>query len=350
MSYLIYAPETLNQRVYKLQSGVNSIGRQIDNTIVLVEGTVSRYHAQIHLNVNEVTIHDCQSSNHTFVNQVEVNSCQLHDSDVILCGTVMFKFVHELKTSQLQDNNSIELLNENFKQVPLPDIKVPQFTTNNSNEQTLNKLTVLLEISRQISAPEPLNKFLDKILELIFLVMEIDRSVILLVNETCQQLEPKAIKLQSYVDNNPEFYSREIVKFAYENGDAIISQNPKQDQRFNNSTSIYIKRIENCLCVPLKSYNQVAGVLYVDNVSSLSRYTEDDLQFLIAVANQAAVAVHLSREVTPKSEDAKQPVRELEIKIDPLKIEMEVIEITKGSAFKKLQQLREKLTDKNNQV
>lgn len=42
MFYLIYAPEALNERVYKLQSGVNTIGPQIDNTIVLVEDTVSR--------------------------------------------------------------------------------------------------------------------------------------------------------------------------------------------------------------------------------------------------------------------------------------------------------------------
>ncbi|MBE9231008.1 FHA domain-containing protein [Cuspidothrix issatschenkoi LEGE 03284] len=345
MSYLIYAPETLNERVYKLQSGVNTIGRQIDNTIVLAEDTVSRYHAQIHVTNDGVTIQDCQSSNHTFVNQVEVNSYQLNEDDIILCGTVIFKFVHNLTQSQLQHSNHKELLSDNFTQVPLPDVTVEQF----NHEQTSTKLKILLEISQQISIPQSLYQLLHKILDLIFTIMEIDRAVILLVDETSQQLEPKIIKLQDYVENNPEFYSRKIVNFAYEIGDAIISKNPKQDQRFNSSQSIFLKDIENCLCVPLKSYNQVVGVLYVDNLSSLLSYTEDDLQLLIAVANQTALAIHLSREFSRKSQEVTQPAQEFEIKINALEIEMEVTEITKSSGFKNLQQLSEKLRNQNNQ-
>jgi adenylate cyclase len=347
--YLIYAPETPNERVYELKPGVNTIGRQMDNTIILVEDTVSRYHAQIHVTVNVVTIQDCQSSNHTFVNQVQVNSCQLNEADIIICGTVIFKFVHYLTTSQLQHRDNQELLSENFKQVPFPQVTVQQFNTDTSDEQTFNKLKILLEISKQISAPEPLDKFLYKILDLLFPIMEIDRSVVLLVNETSQQLEAKVTKLQDYVENNPEFYSRKIVTFAYETGDAIITQNPKQDERFNSSPSIFMKEIENCMCVPLKSYKQTIGVLYIDNLSSLFRYTEDDLQFLIAVANQAAVAIHLSREFQRKEQEVTEQTKELEIQIDPLKIEREVAEIISNDYFQNLNKLAEKLRKEHNQ-
>lgn len=81
MPYLIYAPETPNEKVYELKQGFNTLGRKIDNTIVLLEETVSRYHAQIHVAPNGVTIKDCGSSNHTFVNQVKVTVSQLRDGD-----------------------------------------------------------------------------------------------------------------------------------------------------------------------------------------------------------------------------------------------------------------------------
>ncbi|GAX37848.1 GAF domain-containing protein [Nodularia sp. NIES-3585] len=362
MSYLIYTPETPNERVYELKPGVNTIGRQIDNTIVLLEETVSRHHAQIHVTPNSVTIQDCRSSNHTFVNQVKVDICQLGEGDQVMCGTVPFKFVHNLTTSRFKQIDGKELLGDNFKQIPLPEIpdqlqnlvsqnsrsdSILKFNTDNSQQQPVNKLKILLEVSKQLCSPDEPDQLLHKILNLLFEIMGIDRAAILLVDDKSQQLEAKEVKSREYIHFSQEFYSRRIVNIAYKSGDAIISQDPKGDQRFHDSVSILLDGIQNCMCVPLKNHQETIGVLYVDNLSPLVRYTEEDLDFLTALANQAAAAIHLSRQFHNREQKLKQQVLELQIQIDESKKESEVAEIIEGDFFQNLQQRAEQIRKKN---
>ncbi|WP_026734458.1 GAF domain-containing protein [Fischerella sp. PCC 9605] len=364
MPYLIYAPETPNERVYELKLGVNTLGRQIDNTIVLLEETVSRYHAQIHVSPNGVTIKDCRSRNHIYVNQVKVDSCQLRDGDAIACGQLQLKFVHSLaksKSKPVGDNQ--ELLSENLKQIPLPqseaklenlvaqkpsDDSILKFKSRNSEQQTVNKLKILLEVSKQLCSPDEPDQLLHKILDLLFQIMRIDHAVILLVDEESQQLEPKATKLRENLTGDRQLYSRKIVNLAYQSGDAIITEDAKRDQRFNDSFSIVREAIQNCMCVPLKNYTEVIGVLYVDNLSPSVSYTDEDLEFLSALANQAAAAIHMYRKFHKREQKLKQQVLELKIQIDQVKKENEVAEIMNLDYFQRLQEYAEQIRNKNN--
>ncbi|MEA5515372.1 GAF domain-containing protein [Nodularia sp. UHCC 0506] len=140
------------------------------------------------------------------------------------------------------------------------------------------------------------------------------------------------------------------VNLAYQSGDAIISQDTQGDQRFHGSVSIFINGIQNCMCVPLKNYKETIGVLYVDNLSPLVRYTEEDLDFLSALANQAAAAIHLSWEFHKREQKLKQQVLKLQIQIDQSKRESEVAEIIGGDYFQNLQQRAEQLRNNNNSI
>lgn len=359
MPYLIYAAETPYERVYELQPGLNTLGRKIDNTIVLLSETVSRYHAQIHVTPNGVTIQDCGSSNHTFVNEVQINICELRDGDVISCDQFQFKFFHQLTNSQSQPmKEQQELLSDNLKQIALPQNQaqledlVNQNSSDNSSikfqstareQKTVNKLKILLEVSKQLCSPDEPDQLLQKILDLLFQIMKIDHAVILLVDEESQQLEPKAAKSRDYVEPDQQFYSRKIVNLAYKTGDAMITHDAKSDQRFQGSISIIREEIQNCMCVPLKNYNEVIGVLYVDNLSMFVKYTDEDLEFLSALANQAAVAIHMSREFHKREQKLKQQVLELQIQIDQAKKESDVAEIMNLDYFQNLQQRADKI-------
>ncbi|BAY23408.1 adenylate cyclase, family 3 [Calothrix sp. NIES-2100] len=365
MPYLIYAPETPDERVYELKPGVNTLGRKIDNTIVLLGETVSRYHAQIHVTPLGVTIQDCGSSNHTFVNQVQINISELREGDVIGCDRYEFKFVNHLTTSRPKPiGNNQELLSDNFKQIPLPQSQAPledlmeqkssddsilKFQSRDREKQTVKKLKVLLEISKQLCSLDEPDRLLQKILDLLFQIMNIDHAAILLVNQESKQLELKAAKsLEDLVDRQ-QFYSHKIVDLAYHSGDAIITKDAKGDQRFKDSNSIFQEEIQNCMCVPLKNYTEVIGVLYVDNLSLFISYTDEDLEFLSALSNQAAAAIHMSREFHKREQKLKQQVLELQIQINQAKKESEVEEIINNDSFKRLVQKAEHLRNKNNQ-
>ncbi|MEH1782271.1 MAG: GAF domain-containing protein [Nostoc sp.] len=365
MPYLIYAPGNANERVYELRQGVNTLGRQFENSIILLEDTISRHHAYIEVVQNRVIIKDIQSRNHTFVNQVQIDSCQLNDGDIIRFGySAHCQFVYHLPQSQLEHiSNNQKLVNHNLKQIPLSQFQgqlqnlleqqsrqdsILKLKSGDREQQTLNKFKILLEVSKQLYSPDTLDQLLSKILDLLFQIMEFDRAVILLVDEISQQLEPKATKLKNHLSSEQNFYSRNIVNLSYESGDAIITHNPKQDQRFESSNSIVIVGIENCMCVPLKNYQEIIGVLYVDNFSPLVKYTDEDLEFLSILTNQAAAAIHMSREFYKREQKLKQQVLELQIQIDKTKTENEVAEIMKQDFFQRVQQRAEQIKNKNN--
>lgn len=377
MPYLIYAPETPQRRVYELKPGINTLGREIDNTIVLLSATVSRHHAQINVAPTGTTIKDCQSINHTFVDrvQLEFDAYELHDGDLVCFDTFEFKFVQHLASSEPQPiGNNRELAIDNLKQIPLyqkPDRLeelVNQKTANNRSpseieslggavspvekreQHTINKLKILLEVSKQLWSLDEPDKLLYKILDLLFQIMSIDLAVILLVDPENRQLELKASKSRSSIPDNRQSYSRKIVELAYQTGDAIITQAALNDDRFNDSASIIRQEIQNCMCVPLKNYQEVMGVLYIHNSSLFVNYTHEDLEFLSALANQAAVVIQMSREFYSREQKLKQQVMELQIQIDQERKENELAEIMNLDSFQKLQQRAEKLRNQNNPI
>jgi two-component system NtrC family sensor kinase len=63
------------------------------------------------------------------------------------------------------------------------------------------------------------------------------------------------------------------------------------DPRLDAAESVAVQSIRASMCVPLKPKDAIVGVLYVDHLSVAGRFTEDDLDFLVAFASLAAIAV-----------------------------------------------------------
>jgi adenylate cyclase len=160
------------------------------------------------------------------------------------------------------------------------------------SQRTSAKLRVLLEVSQELASPEGYADLPEKILELLLKIMSVDRAVLLLVDETTGQLEPKAYKFSNpNATANLDFYSRKIANFVLKQGDAIISDDASGDRRFDSSQSIIQQSIQAAMCAPLKPRDKVIGVLYVDNLSYGHAYRKEDLEFLSSLANQAAIAI-----------------------------------------------------------
>jgi pSer/pThr/pTyr-binding forkhead associated (FHA) protein len=60
-----------------------SIGRALDNDVIIEDPRVSRYHAQIRQRYGHLVLYDLDSSGGTQINGYPVNECVLHSGDVI---------------------------------------------------------------------------------------------------------------------------------------------------------------------------------------------------------------------------------------------------------------------------
>jgi diguanylate cyclase (GGDEF)-like protein len=91
---VIYAPSSkqLGKR-FSLVDGEVSIGRGVDNTVILNSDSISRRHAGIEIRAGGYYLIDRHSTNGTYVNDELVQECQLRRGDQIKIGDTILKFL-----------------------------------------------------------------------------------------------------------------------------------------------------------------------------------------------------------------------------------------------------------------
>jgi adenylate cyclase len=99
-----------------------------------------------------------------------------------------------------------------------------------------------------------------------------------------------------------------IAKQAVQDKAAILSDNAGEDTRFAQGASILMQQVRSAICVPLvKSTEEVIGALYLDNVSTTHRFSEEDLDYCIAFASIVGTAIE-------REQFAQQIQRELVVR------------------------------------
>ena len=322
MPYLIEHSDAPNPSIYELKLGSNRIGRESNNDIVLIHSSLSRIHAELEITGSQATLKDLGSLNHTYVNEIKINQCNLNEGDLIRYGGVTFKFawkINEEETKGPQTSSEVQsdinrksraenlsilgkLSPENTRTQlaelishPPNNLKQSRSAINlrhqDNHSEAVDKLKILLEVSKELSVPQELDQLLEKILTLLFEIMNVDRGGILLVDSQTNQLQQKAVKFRQGILETSNFYSATITDFVYQKGEAVLAADAANDMRFNESQSILQQSIHASMCVPLKPKDEVLGVLYVDNLSLSHAYNLEDLEFLTGLANQAAIAI-----------------------------------------------------------
>jgi hypothetical protein len=111
------------------------IGRSSDLDMVLVEDMVSRKHAKIAVEAEQVTIQDLGSTNGTFVNGERIKRASLNDGDRVLIGTSIIKLVASdaplsaaapakkiQQVAEARRTNQAHSMSGAIDEVPLPDL------------------------------------------------------------------------------------------------------------------------------------------------------------------------------------------------------------------------------------
>lgn len=132
------------------------IGRSSELEMVLIEDMVSRRHAAITVNGEELTIADVGSTNGTFVNGEKIKRARLKEGDRILIGTSIMKVVTvdpsnnlteaEAKSQlekrgqqQMQKTSaSTRAMTGNIEEIPLPDLLQLFSTSKRTGVLTVN--------------------------------------------------------------------------------------------------------------------------------------------------------------------------------------------------------------------
>ncbi len=296
-SLLILKGANQGQRI-RLDRDTIVIGRNPDCDVVVPGNAVSRQHAQIVRVDDGYFVEDLKSRNQTFVNNEKVEGrLKLQDNDRIkicdfLCAfheTVLPPLPPELQPEPKQEDEE----NANASTV-MSTMEVGISSSHVILEaQPAERLKVLLEISNSLTKTLELDPLLPKIIDNLFRIFrQADRGFVIVRDETNRRLIPKAMKTRREKDEATARFSRSIVNQCIDNAQAILSKDASTDKQFGQSQSISDFRIRSVMCTPLRGQDgKVFGVIQLDTQDRNKEFTQDDLQLLVAISNQAAVAM-----------------------------------------------------------
>jgi diguanylate cyclase (GGDEF)-like protein len=91
-----------------------------------------------------------------------------------------------------------------------------------------------------------------------------------------------------------ESYSKGVVELVKRDGKPLLTANAPHDPRLGERNSILERNIRSVIAAPLRADGQVIGVIYLDAKNAQHSFSPADLELLVALADQAAVAFKMA--------------------------------------------------------
>src|SRR5205823_6093939 len=122
-----------------------------------------------------------------------------------------------------------------------------------------------------------------------------ERGMIILLDPITSALRTRIVRNIKEGETDSKRSPQSIVKEVITSGQSIMSADARADARFVESESVIAENILSILCVPLIIKERIAGAIYVDHRSARHLFSQKDLVFLEAFADQAAIAIENAR-------------------------------------------------------
>jgi signal transduction histidine kinase len=273
------------------------LGRGPESDVCLNHPSVSRKHAQIDLCEDRLLIKDLGSSFGTFINNKRTSSSLLSDGDILRLGSC------ELA---IQSGESVQIVEQERKTSISHSILPEELATGSVEKGTLGTesaatdavLGFFQQVGRILDSAFELDEILRRILDLTFEVVQAESGFVLLVDPDTGQFQIRAQKFSDTEADRGQTatkLSATILRYAAEQGRAVLTDDAAVDHRFGRAQSIIDLEIRSAICVPLKGRERILGAIYVDSRRLSRALTVSDLKLLTAVGAAMGMAVDNAR-------------------------------------------------------
>jgi len=357
------------------------IGRNEDNDLVLPDPIASRHHVQIKKEKKGYVLKDLGSHNGTKVNGTLIQEVRLKENDVILIGQskLVFKIEEDAAASKkgvfvldretdhedwqqqtirinpqkscLQDSGELLATIVPGKGQEILASSSPSFEKKETVDtgadvtslERMNKvLFVLYEVSRQLNSSLDFYDLLNKIMDLLFMVINADYGSLILLGEgNDADLVPVVVKSRdARLKIKDELkISRTIINRVVNDKVALLTSDAMSDSRLADAASIVTKGIRTAMCVPLWDKDEIIGAIQLNSTRLDNLFAMDDLELLKTIGCQMAMIIGQAR-LNQQIREEEQMRRRLERFHSPQVIDM----IIKSSQTKDLMEAKELTT------
>lgn len=291
-----------------------TLGRLKGCDVVVDDEAASRRHCTITAREDAVVVADLQSANGTFVNEKRINTVELGKGDKIRIGSTVIELADSMASASavrqpashgvsasttslsIVETRSNTLVQRAVDPTKLEFLSQVYKRKDESHllESAQKYLTTLHKVSDILSRALSVEALFDSILSAIIEVSGGDRAAILMRNKETSSVDLVAVRTKDGKAAGDVKVSRSVVNDVLEKGISAFTDDAMADDRYVGGESIVRQRIRSVMCAPMRTTEEILGVLYVD--SQMAReFSEAELELLAAVGNQAGIALHRAR-------------------------------------------------------
>lgn len=270
----------------ELSTAVISIGRALDNDIRLSSTKVSRHHSRIESEDGEPWVIDLGSANGTRVNGERVDRKLLVVGDEVEVGGV--RIVLEPRAGAGDEGLA---------------------TLTGDARRERENLRVFAKITAKLVGETELLPLLRLIVDSAVSLVGGERGFLLMEDrarhpepEGKPEVESMTVSVARSFDRTDVVVPRSrlsmgIAGKVVAEGEAVLSLDAGQDDRFEAMASVEDLRLRSVMCMPIRVEERVEGVLYVDNRLQFGAFNEEDMELVELFAAQASIALQQARRV-----------------------------------------------------
>jgi diguanylate cyclase (GGDEF)-like protein len=194
-----------------------------------------------------------------------------------------------------KNNNSASIIKNRFK-------KIKRLEKKSKIEKDSNKLLVgtrnlysLLEITRSINTIHDFNQLLELIVDSAIGLTKAERGFLMLFHDD-GNLEFKVTRNfdKKTLEGEKFEISRTVVNHVLETGKPLFLADIYKNNKLRISESIEALGLQMVMCVPLKTKENLLGVIYVDSQSKTETFSHEEERIFEAFAAQASIAIENS--------------------------------------------------------
>jgi len=293
----------LKDSIIPLPEGEATLGRDPANAVPVVDPSVSRKHCLLRREEDgRFQVKDLDSRNGTVVNGLPVKEQWLHHGDEITTGDSVFLFLLEeddraVLASRVEFDDSLpnaetKVIHPREVVYLHPDRLLRELPP---TSQVARNLSALLKISRVVHAIRDLEELQAQLLDLIFEVVPASRGAILLAEGGAQEFSSLYARTRHAGQPQLVKVSRTVASQVMKEDVAILGVDVPSSDHLRDVESLAVSEVRSLLCVPLTVFQRVIGCIYLDSTNASSRFHEDHLQLMAAIAGVSAVALDNAR-------------------------------------------------------
>lgn len=298
---------------------VNTIGRAATNRVVVRDEICSRNHCEIFLAGSAWTLRDLGSRNGTLVNGVPISGDrELLGGELIQIGGCQLGFTRDLSVpftalddadlSDVSDEDtkvSIALMDGSPGDQRAPEILhrarssrylVPGAPKLIGRDRTSLELATLYRLAMEMGSRRTAKELAGVVLEGLFSGVRVDIGAILLFPRVkAGEADPAKLRVVAYQSRDDKPYqpvSEYLSGLVISEREAILARDVGTDARLSTPGSLGDIQAHSVICAPVQSASVVFGLIHLYSTTADNSFDRDDLEFVLAVAEQFAIALN----------------------------------------------------------